>query len=197
MKGCSMKRWLAILAVGVIPTALLCARLNSLAIAAEGTAGSPNQLTDDEKKAGWKLLFDGTSFDGWHSFKRDGVRPGWQVKDGALVCVDPNRPGDIVTTDKYDWFELPSITTSRRPATAASCSTSPTTGGAIWATGPEVQLEDNVKAHDPMRCGWLYALYQPPIDPNTDKPLDATKPVGEWNHVRSDCAAAREVARWT
>jgi hypothetical protein len=30
----------------------------------------------------------------------------------------------------------------------------------------------------------LYALYQPPIDPKTDKPLDATKPAGQWNHMR-------------
>ena len=27
-------------------------------------------------------------------------------------------------------------------------------------------------------------LYQPPIDPKTGQTLDATKPVGEWNHVR-------------
>ena len=32
--------------------------------------------------------------------------------------------------------------------------------------------------------GWLYGLYQPPVDPKTGKPLDATKPVGQWNHVR-------------
>ena len=57
-------------------------------------------------------------------------------------------------------------------------------GGAIWATGPEFQLEDNALAADPIRCGWLYALYQPPIDPTTGKILDATKPVGQWNHVR-------------
>jgi hypothetical protein len=35
-----------------------------------------------------------------------------------------------------------------------------------------------------VRCGWLYALYQPPDDPKTGKPLDATKPAGEWNRVR-------------
>jgi hypothetical protein len=45
-------------------------------------------------------------------------------------------------------------------------------------------LEDNAKAADPQRCGWLYALYKPEIDPKTGKPLDATKPAGEWNHVR-------------
>jgi hypothetical protein len=57
-------------------------------------------------------------------------------------------------------------------------------GDHAWATGPEFQLEDNVKATDHQRCGWLYALYQPPLDPATGKILDATKPVGEWNHVR-------------
>jgi hypothetical protein len=50
------------------------------------TADSPpNTLTEEEKEAGWKLLFNGQNFDGWHNFKRDGVRPGWQVKDEALV----------------------------------------------------------------------------------------------------------------
>ena len=57
-------------------------------------------------------------------------------------------------------------------------------GGAVWATGPEFQLEDNQKAADKIRCGWLYALYQPPLDPATGKTLDATKPVGQWNTVR-------------
>jgi hypothetical protein len=32
--------------------------------------------------------------------------------------------------------------------------------------------------------GWLYALYQPPVDSKTGKPLDATKPAGQWNHIR-------------
>src|SRR5215467_14511660 len=65
-----------------------------------------NTLTEAEKAAGWTLLFNGHDFTGWHNFKRDGVRPGWQVKDGALVCADPHNAGDIVTTEKFDWFEL-------------------------------------------------------------------------------------------
>src|SRR5271166_2349312 len=65
-----------------------------------------NSLTEAEKKAGWKLLFDGKSLDGWHNFKRKDTRPGWQVKDGTLTCVDPANAGDIVTADKYGWFEL-------------------------------------------------------------------------------------------
>jgi len=55
---------------------------------------------------------------------------------------------------------------------------------AAWATGPELQLEDNAKASDPQRCGWLYGLYKPENDPATGKPVDATKPAGEWNRLR-------------
>ena len=47
---------------------------------------APNQLTDKEKADGWKLLFDGKTTDGWHNFKKEGVKPGWQVKDGASLC---------------------------------------------------------------------------------------------------------------
>ena len=56
--------------------------------------------------------------------------------------------------------------------------------GTAWATGPEFQLEDNANAADPIRCGWLYALYRPPIDPETSQPRDATKPFGQWNRIR-------------
>lgn len=143
-----------------------------------------NTLTRAEKAAGWKLLFDGRDFSGWHNFKQDGVRPGWQVQDGALVCVDPHNAGDIVTTDKFDWFELQLDYNISVAGNSGIMFHVTDDGPKVWATGPEFQLEDNVKAADPIRCGWLYALYQPPIDPATGKILDATKPVGEWNHVR-------------
>src|SRR5436305_13905068 len=65
-----------------------------------------NSLTDAEKAAGWKLIFNGKDFAGWHNFKAEGVKPGWQVKDGAMVCVDPHNAGDIVTEDQFGAFEL-------------------------------------------------------------------------------------------
>lgn len=143
-----------------------------------------NTLTDAEKAAGWKLLFDGQSFGQWHNFKRDDVRPGWKVADGCLICADPHNAGDIVTTDKFDWFELQLDYNISEAGNSGIMYHVTNDGNTIWATGPEFQLEDNVKAADPVRCGWLYALYQPPIDPATGKILDATKPVGQWNHVR-------------
>lgn len=71
-----------------------------------GDTVETNTLKDSEKAAGWKLLFDGKSLSGWHNFKKEGVRKGWQVKDGTLACVDPHDAGDIVTLGDYTWFEL-------------------------------------------------------------------------------------------
>jgi hypothetical protein len=164
----------------------LPADASATAVSTGNTAaeGQINTLTAIEKAVGWKLLFNGQDFTGWHNFKREGVRPGWAVKDGALVCVDPHDAGDIVTTDQYDSFELQLDYNISVAGNSGIMYHVTEAGGAVWATGPEFQLEDNKAAADPVRCGWLYALYQPPNDPNTGKPLDATKPIGEWNHVR-------------
>jgi hypothetical protein len=111
------------------------------------------------------------------------VRPGWQVKDGALVCADPHNAGDIVTTEKFGAFELQLDYNISEGGNSGIIFHVTDDGDKAWATGPEFQLEDNAKAADPQRCGWLYALYQPPVDAKTGKILDATKPAGEWNHV--------------
>ncbi|HWD92290.1 MAG TPA: DUF1080 domain-containing protein [Verrucomicrobiae bacterium] len=144
----------------------------------------PNTLTRAEKAAGWQLLFDGQSFSGWHNFKQDGVRPGWEVKDGTLVCADPHNAGDIVTTDKFGWFELQLDYNISEGGNSGIMYHVTDAGNRVWETGPEFQLEDNAKAADQIRCGWLYALYKPPVDPATGKTLDATKPAGQWNHIR-------------
>ena len=170
-----MKRHLLI---ALVLTATLTLRLT----AAEDA--KPNTLTADEKAAGWKLLFDGKTLDGWHNFKKEGVKPGWQIKDDTIACVDPHNAGDIVTTDKYGWFELQLDYNISEGGNSGIMFHVTDEGGAAWATGPEIQIEDNAKAADPQRCGWLYALYQPANDPNTGKPIDATKPAGQWNHMR-------------
>jgi hypothetical protein len=145
---------------------------------------APNTLTAEEQRAGWKLLFDGHSLDGWRTFGRDDVLPGWVVKDGTLACIDPHNAGDVVTKDKFSWFELELDYNISEAGNSGIMFHVTDSGRHVWQTGPEFQLEDNEKAADPIRCGWLYALYKPPIDPKTGKTLDATKPVGQWNHVR-------------
>ena len=147
-------------------------------------AAEPNTLTDQEKKDGWKLLFDGKSLDGWHNFKATTVKPGWQVKDGTLACVNPKNASDLCTADKYDWFELSLDYNISEGGNSGIIYHITDEGGAVWQTGPELQLQDNQHAHDPQLCGWLYQLYKPEVDPKTGKPLDATKPAGEWNNIR-------------
>ena len=162
---------------------LACALLPTFCFAAPDAA-TPNTLTAKETAAGWKLLSDGKSLDGWSNFKKTDIRPGWVVKDGLLVCADPHDAGDIVTKDQFESFELDLEYNISEGANSGIIFHVTDEGGAVWATGPEFQLEDNAKAKDPEKCGWLYQLYQPPVDPKTGKPLDATKPAGEWNHVR-------------
>jgi hypothetical protein len=77
------------------------------------TATPLNTLTDREKKAGWKLLFDGKTTQGWRGYNRDTMPPGWQVIDGVLTRVSGGEGGkgagggdDIVTVDQYESFEL-------------------------------------------------------------------------------------------
>ena len=171
-----MKSILALGAAFVIVTA-------AARVSAAGDAPI-NTLTPEEKAAGWILLFDGQDFNGWHNFKKDGIRPGWQIKDGAMVVVNPREAGDIVTSNTFGWFELQLDYNISEAGNSGIMYHVTEEGHATYETGPEFQLEDNEKAVDHIRCGWLYQLYQPPDDPKTGKPLDATKPVGEWNHIR-------------
>jgi hypothetical protein len=70
-----------------------------------------NVLTKKEKKAGWRLLFDGTTSAGWMNYRtKTFPTSGWEIKDGMLI-VNPaikkqGGGGDIVTVNKYRNFEL-------------------------------------------------------------------------------------------
>jgi hypothetical protein len=70
------------------------------------SAAPANQLTEEEKSAGWKLLFDGTTTNGWHTFKKQSFpEKGWVVEDGWLHCLAKGG-GDLISEAEYDDFEL-------------------------------------------------------------------------------------------
>jgi hypothetical protein len=75
-------------------------------------AAAPNTLTPQEQAAGWKLLFDGRSTAGWHTYGKNSVTAGsWKIKDGCLVLPAGNgRPngtgGDLVTNAMFTNFEF-------------------------------------------------------------------------------------------
>lgn len=70
-----------------------------------------NELTRKEKKAGWKLLFDGKTSAGWMNARTKAFPDnGWEIKDGMLIVSPETKKqdggGDIVTVDKFKNFEL-------------------------------------------------------------------------------------------
>jgi hypothetical protein len=70
------------------------------------SAAPANQLSEEEKSAGWKLLFDGTTTQGWRTFKQQTFpEKGWQVEDGWLHCLGKGG-GDVITDAEFDDFEL-------------------------------------------------------------------------------------------
>lgn len=97
-------------AIAAVATA---ASLASATIAQQPTAaGAVNQLTAQEKQAGWMLLFDGTSVKGWRGYKKpDASDSRWKAEDG-LLTVDPGTgkdthgQRDIISTAQFDRFEL-------------------------------------------------------------------------------------------
>lgn len=146
-----------------------------------------NQLTDAEKAAGWKLLFDGKTTAGWRNFRKQTVSPGWQVIDGALCRVDKSA-GDIITDGQYDNFILELDYKVPPHANSGIMYRVSEDEARAPFTGVEFQILDNTDPKgDSQKSGWAYALYQPPVDPTTGKPVDATKPVGQWNHVKLAC----------
>ena len=55
----------------------------------KGASGqAPNTLTDTERAAGWKLLFDGKTTTGWRAYGADTMPSGWQAVDGILSEID-------------------------------------------------------------------------------------------------------------
>jgi hypothetical protein len=149
-----------------------------------GPAGTPNALTADETAAGWRLLFDGQTADRWRNYRADGLNPKWQVADGALTLTGGGG-GDIVTRDQFGSFELVlEYKISPRGNSGLMFKVQEVAGKPPYDSGPEIQIQDNVAGRDPQKAGWLYQMYRPPTDPATGKPIDATKPAGEWNELR-------------
>jgi hypothetical protein len=159
---------------------LLLSLLLICSAAAPGVAADAeaNQLTAAEREEGWKLLFDGKdASQHWRGYKSETLPAGWVVEDGALVRKSGG--GDIVTKEQYESFDFSVDWQIAEGGNSGVMFKVQETEGAPWTTGPEAQIQDNVKGRDPQKAGWLYQLY-----PAKE---DATKPAGEWNTFRLKC----------
>ncbi|MDP4282870.1 MAG: DUF1080 domain-containing protein [Bacteroidota bacterium] len=152
-----------------------------------------NTLTQKEKKDGWKLLFDGKTTNGWHTYGKETAGKAWSVKDGAFYLdaeaqknLDRSERGDLVTNEEYGNFDLKldwKIGLKGNSGIIFYIKEDPEKYRNTYNTGMEMQVLDN---GTPIRLG------NPDARPYTHRAGDlydllaskeADKPQGEWNHV--------------
>ena len=153
-----------------------------------GQAQPLNTLSAQEKKEGWKLLFDGNDLKGWHRYNGKGVPTTWKTEQGVLHLDVPQASttardaGDLVTdaTISGDFefkaeFKIEKYTNSgffffvQEEAQNKK----------IYDTGLEVQVGDDAlyqkeSAH-PHSSGDLFGL--------ADVRIQEPKPLGSWNQL--------------
>jgi hypothetical protein len=179
-------------------------------LAADSTP--PNTLTDAERTAGWRLLWDGKTAEGWRtpSSERFPSR-GWQMTNGTLSVLatgggESRGGGDIITKERFSQFELmvefkitegansgvkylvqpnlsPIDRITGKPAAMGS------------AIGPEFQVLDDLR-HPDAKAGrdgnrTLGSLYDLLPAATTKKP----NPIGEWNTARI-VVTSKRVEHW-
>jgi hypothetical protein len=150
-----------------------------LAFLAVPLSAADNQLTEDEKKTGWLLLFNGKDLDGWTtSTQQPSKRP---VEDH---CINPHKCGDYMMIHKKQWgnfvlacdFKISKNCNSGIFVRTGSLKPRPNKD--VGFNGIEVQILDSKTAgyHD---TGAIYDLVKPA--------KNAMKPAGQWNHIVITC----------
>lgn len=164
-----------------------------LGLTAAARAADLNTLTAEEKAAGWQLLFDGQTTQGWRGYKRQGMPESWRVENGSLLArrEQGKSSGDIITLNQFDNFEL-SIDWKMTPGNNSGVIYRATEEHAeVWQSGPEFQVLDNKGHMDGLNtlasAGGCYAVYAPAAD--------VTRPLGQWNHARI-LAQGKHVEHW-
>jgi hypothetical protein len=148
---------------------------------------------------GYVAIFDGTTFNGWHGYGKDGVPGKWIIEDGAIKFngsgggeAQENDGGDIIFAHKFKNFELSfewKISKGGNSGAfylAQEITTKDKNGNTrfepIYISAPEYQLLDNENHPDAKQgvngnrqAASLYDMI-PAVPQNA-------KPFGEWNQA--------------
>jgi len=153
--------------------------------------GAPNTLSAAEKAAGWRLLWDGKTNEGWRSARSENFpKGGWTIKDGELIVNETGGKeaaagGDIITREKFADFEL-KVDFKITPGANSGIKLFVDPGlnkGEGSSIGPEFQILDD-KLHPDAKLGRngnrtigsLYDMITAPADKKVNPP-------GEWNQA--------------
>lgn len=178
-------------------------------------AASPkgvNTISPAERSAGWRLLWDGKTAEGWRSARAQSFpAKGWAMCKGVLTIEgrgggESQGPGDIITTKQFSEFELKfdfNITPGANSGvkTFVQTNLSPidkVTGKPVnvgSSIGLEFQVLDDALHPDAKlgrdgnrTVGSLYDIIPAPKDKTVNAP-------GQWNHGRI-LAKGRDVTFW-
>lgn len=157
----------------------------------------PNTLSAADQAQGWRLLFDGETFEGWKNYgAADDTIEGWVVRDGALELtrlvsfaglvwnhLNPFATAalDLMTKERYSDFEL-SLEWKVAPAGNSGIFylVPDETAKLAWTRSPEMQVLDDAAHPDgskeKRRAGDLYDVVA--------SRSRASRPAGEWNQAR-------------
>lgn len=156
----------------------------ALSAGARALPAADNELSPEEKKAGWILLFDGKSLDGWMNSNE--TAPKRPVEEASL---DPHRAGHYMVVRKEKFsdfvlaldFKIAKGTNSGVFIRTSSLVALP--GKDVGYNGIEIAIDDTPGAdfHD---TGALYDLVKP--SRNAMKQENG-KREGLWNHMVVTC----------
>jgi len=161
----------------------------------KGSTGRINELTDQEKKEGWILLFNGETFNNWRGIGMESIPEGWTIDNQAIKKIPRSempqqegtsvKGGDLMSVQTYEDFELvwdwkisENGNSGIKYNVSEELSMSKSSGSA--ALGWEYQIIDDglpgIQDKPTRQAGALYDMIPPE--------LKATKLVGEYNNSR-------------
>ena len=142
-------------------------------------AAEPNALTEEDKKAGWKLLFDGKSLDGWQGATRL-----WAVED-AKLSYRPQRASEplpglagrkLLSDRQYTDFILRFEFKLDKGSNSGVAIRAPLEGDAAFV-GMEIQVIDNDGWRSKLKPYQVHGSIYGVVPAKTGH----LKPAGEWN----------------
>lgn len=177
-----MKKFTMIMLIGLLAMGCKDGKNTANGEKAQLVADAGNSTVPSQEEE-WTVLFDGSSFDGWHGYLQEDVPAEWVLEEGAMVfhpSKDKHGESNLVTDKEYTDFVL---SLEWKISEAGN-------SGILWGvvedkkyrqpyhTGPEIQVLDDEKHPDSKagpthQAGALYDMVAPS--------KKTVRPVGEWN----------------
>lgn len=164
----------------------------------------PNNLSEQEKQNGFKLLWDGKTTNGWRgAYKKAFPEKGWEIKDGVLSVLksggaESTNGGDIVTEKEFSAFELKfDFKLSEGANSGIKYFVTESEGNKGSAIGLEYQILDDAK-HPDAKLGrngnrTLASLYDLKTSNKTPRFI---RKIGEWNEGVIKVSPNNKVEYW-